>query len=164
MLRPGAQPTPNIVTNLFLYHSVATAITTTPPAAIRLREHGGALNLPKWSASSADAVVAQRCRIVGRWSTTAAISPFGLTHLARGRRHCPLRSLGILAYRCPVTRPRDEANGGASGFPAGTGWDQIPDDWCSDRRKRMQDFEKIGVNLSERLQLRSCRYPMRLIR
>lgn len=38
----------------------------------------------------------------------------------------------MAAYRCPVCDyVYDEANGDArEGFPAGTGWDQIPDDWC----------------------------------
>lgn len=37
----------------------------------------------------------------------------------------------MAAYRCPVCDyVYDEANGDArEGFPAGTGWDQIPDDW-----------------------------------
>ncbi len=36
------------------------------------------------------------------------------------------------AYRCPVCDyVYDEAKGEArEGFPAGTPWEQIPDDWC----------------------------------
>jgi rubredoxin len=36
------------------------------------------------------------------------------------------------AYRCPVCDfVYDETKGAArEGFPAGTPWDQVPDDWC----------------------------------
>jgi rubredoxin len=36
------------------------------------------------------------------------------------------------AYQCPVCEyVYDEAKGDArEGFPAGTRWEQIPDDWC----------------------------------
>lgn len=36
------------------------------------------------------------------------------------------------AYQCPVCDyVYDEANGDArEGFPAGTRWEEIPDDWC----------------------------------
>lgn len=53
----------------------------------------------------------------------------------------------MAAYRCPVCDyVYDEANGDARGFPAGTGWDQIPDDWCCPdcAVREKVDFEKIG--------------------
>ncbi|MGO9250458.1 MAG: rubredoxin [Mycobacterium sp.] len=56
------------------------------------------------------------------------------------------------AYRCPgCGYVYDEAKGNArEGFPAGTPWDQVPEDWCcpdcSVREKA--DFEptRIGAN------------------
>ena len=38
----------------------------------------------------------------------------------------------MAAYRCPVCEyVYDEAKGAArEGFPAGTSWEQVPDDWC----------------------------------
>ncbi len=56
----------------------------------------------------------------------------------------------MAAYRCPVCDyVYDEAKGDArEGFPAGTQWEQIPDDWnCPDCAVREKiDFEKIGAN------------------
>jgi rubredoxin len=53
------------------------------------------------------------------------------------------------AYHCPVCDyTYDEAKGAArEGFPAGTGWDRIPDDWrCPDCGVRDKvDFELRGV-------------------
>ena len=52
------------------------------------------------------------------------------------------------AYRCPVCDyVYDEAKGDArEGFPAGTRWEEIPDDWrcpdCSVREK--PDFTQLG--------------------
>jgi rubredoxin len=53
------------------------------------------------------------------------------------------------AYHCPVCDyTYDESKGAArEGFPAGTGWDRIPDDWrCPDCGVRDKvDFELRGV-------------------
>ncbi|MCV7077865.1 hypothetical protein AWC27_04790 [Mycobacterium szulgai] len=50
-------------------------------------------------------------------------------------------------YKCPVCDyVYDETKGDArEGFPAGTGWDQIPDDWtCPDCAVREKvDFEEM---------------------
>ena len=52
-------------------------------------------------------------------------------------------------YRCPVCGyVYDEAKGSPrEGFPAGTGWDHIPDDWnCPDCGVREKvDFESTEV-------------------
>jgi rubredoxin len=56
----------------------------------------------------------------------------------------------MASYRCPVCEyVYDEAKGDArEGFPGGTPWDQVPDDWtCPDCAVREKvDFEKMGVN------------------
>ncbi|OSC43102.1 rubredoxin [Mycobacterium decipiens] len=55
---------------------------------------------------------------------------------------------GSNGYRCPVCDyVYDEAKGDArEGFPAGTRWEQIPDDWCCPdcavREKR--DFTQLS--------------------
>ncbi|MCV7401793.1 rubredoxin [Mycobacterium fragae] len=55
----------------------------------------------------------------------------------------------MAAYRCPVCDyVYDEAKGAArEGFPAGTPWQQIPDDWgCPDCGVREKiDFEQMEV-------------------
>jgi rubredoxin len=55
----------------------------------------------------------------------------------------------MTTYRCPVCEyVCDEAKGDVrEGFPAGTPWDRIPDDWtCPDCAVREKpDFEKIGA-------------------
>lgn len=54
----------------------------------------------------------------------------------------------MAAYRCPVCDyVYDEANGDArEGFPAGTRWDDIPDDWsCPDCGAAKSDFEMVEV-------------------
>ena len=53
------------------------------------------------------------------------------------------------AYKCPVCDyVYDEAKGAArEGFPAGTAWDVIPDDWCCPDcgvREKV-DFEPMEV-------------------
>ena len=54
------------------------------------------------------------------------------------------------AYKCPICDyVYDEAKGDArEGFPAGTSWDEIPEDWtCPDCAVREKpDFEQIGGN------------------
>ncbi|WP_024443034.1 MULTISPECIES: rubredoxin [unclassified Mycobacterium] len=56
----------------------------------------------------------------------------------------------MAVYECPGCGYRyDEVNGEPrEGFPAGTPWQQIPDDWtCPDCAVREKlDFEVIGVN------------------
>jgi rubredoxin len=54
------------------------------------------------------------------------------------------------AYRCPgCDYVYDEAKGAPrEGFPAGTGWDHVPDDWCCPDcavREKI-DFEAMGVS------------------
>ena len=54
------------------------------------------------------------------------------------------------AYQCPVCDyVYDEANGDVrEGFPAGTRWGAIPDDWCCPDcavREKL-DFERIGAS------------------
>lgn len=54
------------------------------------------------------------------------------------------------AYRCPICDyVYDEAAGEPrEGFPAGTRWDQVPDDWCCPDcgvREKI-DFEPMEVN------------------
>ena len=55
----------------------------------------------------------------------------------------------MTAYRCPgCDYVYDEAKGAPrEGFPAGTSWDQVPDDWaCPDCAVREKvDFEEIGA-------------------
>jgi rubredoxin len=55
----------------------------------------------------------------------------------------------MATYRCPgCDYVYDEAKGAArEGFPAGTGWDQIPEDWgCPDCAVREKiDFEATEV-------------------
>jgi len=57
----------------------------------------------------------------------------------------------MAAYRCPGCEyVYDEAKGDArEGFPAGTQWSQIPDDWgCPDCAVREKlDFDKVGAKL-----------------
>ena len=53
------------------------------------------------------------------------------------------------AYKCPVCDyVYDEAKGAArEGFPPGTGWGEVPDDWCCPDcgvREKI-DFELIGA-------------------
>jgi rubredoxin len=56
----------------------------------------------------------------------------------------------MIAYRCPgCDYTYDEAKGAPrEGFPAGTPFSDIPDDWrCPDCAVREKvDFETIGVN------------------
>jgi alkane 1-monooxygenase len=59
------------------------------------------------------------------------------------------RDSTVSAYRCPVCDyVYDEAKGAPrEGFPAGTGWDHIPDDWCCPDcgvREKV-DFESMEV-------------------
>jgi rubredoxin len=54
----------------------------------------------------------------------------------------------MTAYRCPVCEfTYDESKGAArEGFPPGTPWDQVPDDWCCPDcgvREKI-DFEPTG--------------------
>ncbi|HZU48207.1 MAG TPA: rubredoxin [Mycobacterium sp.] len=56
----------------------------------------------------------------------------------------------MAAYRCPVCDyVYDEAKGAErEGFPAGTSWDEVPDDWCCPDcgvREKI-DFEPMGAN------------------
>jgi len=59
----------------------------------------------------------------------------------------------MASYRCPVCEyVYDESRGEPrEGFPAGTAWDDVPDDWtcpdCSVREKR--DFEPVGAGAGE---------------
>jgi rubredoxin len=53
------------------------------------------------------------------------------------------------AYKCPICDyVYDESKGAArEGFPPGTGWNDVPDDWCCPDcgvREKI-DFEEIGV-------------------
>ena len=53
------------------------------------------------------------------------------------------------SYRCPVCGyVYDEAKGAArEGFPAGTPWGEVPDDWCCPDcgvREKI-DFESLGT-------------------
>jgi rubredoxin len=52
------------------------------------------------------------------------------------------------AYQCPVCDyVYDEAKGEArEGFPPGTPWEQVPDDWCCPdcAVREKPDFEKFG--------------------
>ena len=56
----------------------------------------------------------------------------------------------MTAYRCPgCGYVYDEVRGNArEGFPAGTAWDRIPDDWCCpDCAVRDKiDFIQMGAN------------------
>ena len=56
----------------------------------------------------------------------------------------------MAAYRCPgCGYVYDEATGEPrEGFPAGTPWQQVPDDWtCPDCAVREKlDFESMGAN------------------
>jgi rubredoxin len=56
----------------------------------------------------------------------------------------------VTAYRCPgCDYVYDEATGvPREGFPAGTTWDQVPDEWCCPdcAVREKVDFEKIGVS------------------
>ena len=52
------------------------------------------------------------------------------------------------AYQCPVCDyVYDEAKGDArEGFPAGTRWAEVPDDWsCPDCGAAKSDFEMVEV-------------------
>ena len=53
------------------------------------------------------------------------------------------------AYRCPgCDYVYDEAKGAPrEGFPAGTSWNDIPDDWCCPdcAVREKVDFEEIGA-------------------
>ena len=54
----------------------------------------------------------------------------------------------MAAYRCPgCDYVYDEAKGAErEGFPAGTRWDDIPDDWsCPDCGAAKSDFEMVEV-------------------
>jgi rubredoxin len=55
----------------------------------------------------------------------------------------------VSAYRCPgCDYTYDETNGAPrEGFPPGTGWDQIADDWCCPdcAVREKVDFEETGV-------------------
>ena len=54
----------------------------------------------------------------------------------------------MAAYRCPVCDyVYDEAKGAErEGFPAGTPWDEVPDDWCCpDCGAAKSDFEMVEV-------------------
>lgn len=54
----------------------------------------------------------------------------------------------MTAYVCPVCEyTYDEAKGaGREGFPAGTRWDDIPDDWsCPDCGAAKSDFDMVEV-------------------
>ncbi|GBE65641.1 rubredoxin [Mycobacterium sp. MFM001] len=55
----------------------------------------------------------------------------------------------MAAYRCPgCGYVYDEAKGAArEGFPPGTGWEQIPDDWCCPdcAVREKYDFEPMEV-------------------
>jgi len=56
----------------------------------------------------------------------------------------------VSVYKCPVCDYRyDEAKGDArEGFPAGTRWSVVPDDWCCPDcgvREKI-DFEPMEVN------------------
>lgn len=55
------------------------------------------------------------------------------------------------AFRCPVCEyVYDESKGDPhEGFPAGTRWKSVPDDWCCPDcgvREKI-DFESVGVSL-----------------
>jgi rubredoxin len=57
----------------------------------------------------------------------------------------------MTAYRCPVCEyTYDEAKGAArEGFPPGTPWGEVPDDWCCPDcgvREKI-DFEMTGASL-----------------
>ena len=56
----------------------------------------------------------------------------------------------MTAYRCPgCGYVYDEAKGAPrEGFPAGTAWDDVPDDWCCPdcAVREKVDFEELGVS------------------
>ena len=55
----------------------------------------------------------------------------------------------MTAFQCPgCDYVYDEAKGAPrEGFPAGTGWNDIPEDWCCPdcAVREKVDFEEIGV-------------------
>jgi rubredoxin len=57
------------------------------------------------------------------------------------------------AYQCPVCDyVYDEANGDArEGFPAGTRWEEIPDDWCCPdcAVREKPDFTQLRIGASK---------------
>ena len=146
----------HLVTNLFLYHLQRHSDHHANPTRRyqTLRSIDGAPNLPSGYA------VDDRADLL-----PAAVAEGDGPPCARAlrRRHHPgqpgspparedsreVWSCGVSAYRCPVCDyVYDEAKGAArEGFPAGTPWSDIPDDWCCPDcgvREKV-DFEEIGV-------------------
>lgn len=56
----------------------------------------------------------------------------------------------VSSYMCPgCDFVYDEAKGAPrEGFPAGTPWDQVPDDWCCPdcAVREKVDFEEMGIS------------------
>ena len=146
----------HLVTNLFLYHLQRHSDHHANPTRRyqTLRSIDGAPNLPSGYASMIALTYVPA-------AVAAGDGPPGARALRR--RHHPgqpgspparedpreVRSGGVSAYRCPVCDyVYDEAKGAArEGFPAGTPWSDIPDDWCCPDcgvREKV-DFEEIGV-------------------
>ena len=146
----------HIVTNLFLYHLQRHSDHHANPTRRyqTLRSMDGC------------AQPAQRLRVDDRADVfPAAVAqgdgPPGARALRR--RHHPgehgaadagqdarqIRSAGVTAYRCPgCDYTYDESKGAPrEGFPAGTAWSEIPDDWCCPdcAVREKVDFEVIGA-------------------
>ena len=147
----------HIVTNVFLYHLQRHSDHHANPTRRyqTLRSMDGAPNLPSGYARmiAADllpAAVAQGDGSPGACALRRRHHP-GQRAPARSARRCSPSTAaagGMAAYRCPVCDyVYDEAKGAPrEGFPAGTGWDHIPDDWsCPDCGVREKvDFESDG--------------------
>ena len=98
----------------------------------------------------------KRERLLARWGASASASPAGagpdgeidITPAERGEDRSQ-REIGVAAHRCPGCGYAYEEASGAprEGFPAGTPWSAIPDDWacpdCGVREKR--DFEPVDA-------------------
>ncbi len=162
----------HIVTNLFLYHLQRHSDHHANPTRRyqTLRSMAGAPNLPSGYASMISLTYfpplwrkVMDHRVLEHYDgdiTRVNLQP-RLAREAAG----PSRGGGMrAAYRCPVCalRLRRGQRRAREGFPAGTRWEQVPDDWCCPdcAVREKTDFEQIGVT-NERLQAVSVR-PVRL--
>ena len=145
----------HIVTNLFLYHLQRHSDHHANPTRRyqTLRSMHGAPNLPSGYASMIGADL-RACRVAQGDGSPGARALRRRHHpgqpASAGARQDagPLRSSGMSAYKCPgCDYVYDEAKGAArEGFPAGTPWSDIPEDWCCPdcAVREKVDFEEIS--------------------
>jgi alkane 1-monooxygenase len=145
----------HVVTNLFLYHLQRHSDHHANPTRRyqTLRSMEGAPNLPSGYASMISLTYfpplwrkVMDHRVLAHYDgdiTRVNLQPREAAGGPRGHQM-------TAAYRCPVCDyVYDEAKGDArQGFPAGTRWEQIPDDWCCPdcAVREKPDFARLGAS------------------